>query len=135
MKIAKKCLWVVIALLPILVYLFAMVAHLGNDIAGETIGMGNVTITEAADGFYVACTPNSWGDLLIGPLYGENAVGGLFGALAGFSLFLSENAGIPVSVPSFFAVLCLAYFAFVEMVGMLLDFVLFVPRKCAELFR
>lgn len=135
MRIAKKCTWVVIALLPVLVYLFAMVSHLGNDIAGETIGMGTITITEAADGFSVACTPNSWGDLLISPLYGENAVGGLYGALAGFVHFLSVNAGIPASVPSFFAVLCLAYLAFVELVGMLLDFVLFVPRKCAELFR
>lgn len=135
MRIAKKCMWVVIALLPVLVYLFSMVAHLGNDIAGETIGMGTITITEAADGFSVACTPNSWGELLIAPLYGQNAVGGLYGALAGFVHFLSVNAGIPASVPSFFAVLCLAYLTFVELVGMLLDFVLFVPRKCAELFR
>lgn len=135
MKLAKKCIWAVIGLLPVAVYLFAVLAHVGNDSAVQIVEMGQVTITEAAGGFSVACTPDSWGDLLITPLYGQNAVDGLFGALAGFVRFLSVNAGIPASVPSFFAVLCLAYLAFVELVGMLLDFVLFVPRKCAELFR
>lgn len=135
MKIAKKCIWAIVGLLPVAVYLYAVVAHIGSDSAVQIVEMGQVTITEAAGGFSVACTPDSWGDLLITPLYGQNAVDGLFGALAGFVNFLSINAGIPASVPSFFAILCLAYIAFVELVGMLLDFILFVPRKCAELFR
>ena len=135
MKLAKKCIWAVVGLLPVDVYLYAVLAHVGNDSAVQIVEMGQVTIQEAATGFSVACTPNSWGELRITPLYGQNPVDGLFGALAGFVNFLSVNAGIPASVPSFFAVLCLAYLAYVELVGMLLDFVLFVPRKCAELFR
>lgn len=138
MKIAKKCIWVVIGLLPVAVYLFAIVSHLGNDTAAELIEMGTITITPypyPTGGCYVACEAGTWAELLIEPMYGTGLVKGLFGALARLVHYLSVNAGIPVSVPTFFAVLCLAYLAFVELVGLVLDFVLFVPRKCAELFR
>lgn len=135
MKLAKKCVGVVIALLPIIVILFYMVSHFGNNVASDIIELGKIDLKSADGGYYIYTDPGTWGEILITPITGEFVYKGLMKAICGFCLFLDVNAGIPVSVPSFFAVLYLIYFAFVELISVLLDFVLFVPRKCAELFR
>lgn len=135
MKSAKKIVWCVIALLPLLVCLSYFAVHIGNDVAGEIIEMGKLTIYPGDGLWYIETTPGTWADILIKPLTGNHVDKGLIHSLCSLCKFLETNAGIPVSVPSFFAVLYLVYIVFLELINIVLDFILFVPRKCAELFR
>lgn len=136
MKIAKKCVWVFVALLPVLAVCAYVVGNVGNTSGLLAIPLGEVTITETAEGDRVlSVTPDSWGDYILTPLYGSGPVGGFFGAVAGLVAHLDTHAGIPASVPVLAAILMLCYLAVVELCEMVVDFLLFVPRKCMELFR
>lgn len=136
MKIAKKFVWLAIALLPLLSVVAYMVGNIGNTAGVSVIPMGEITVTETPEGAReLAVTPDSWGDYIITPLYGENAVGGLYGAVAGLAEYLAVNAGIPLSVPVLASLFMICYLAIIELLSMVVDFLLFVPRKCVELFR
>lgn len=136
LKIAKKCVWVFIALLPMLVVFSYVVGNVGNTQGLVAIPLGEVSITETAEGARIlSVTPDSWGDYILTPLFGSAPVGGFFGAVAGLVSYLDVNAGIPASVPVLSAILMLCYLAVVELCEMVVDFLLFVPRKCMELFR
>lgn len=136
MKIAKKFVWLAIALLPLLSVVAYMVGNIGNTAGVAVIPMGEVTVTETNTGAReLTVTPDSWGDYIITPLYGENAVEGLYGAVAGLAEYMAINAGVPLSVPFMASLFMLCYLAVVELLSMIVDFLLFVPRKCVELFR
>lgn len=136
MKIAKKYVWAFVALLPVLTVCAYVVGNVGNTSGLLAIPLGEVTITETAEGARIlSVTPDSWGDYILTPLYGSGPVGGFFGAVAGLVAYLDTYAGIPASVPVLSAILMLCYLAVVELCEMVVDFLLFVPRKCMELFR
>lgn len=135
MKFAKKCVWAVIALLPVAVFLSYVVGNFGSEGGVSFVPLGDITISTTAEGLReVVVTPDSWGDYILTPLYGSEPVGGFFGAVAGLVDFLDTHAGIHASVPLLSALLLFAYLAVVELLVMVIDFVMFVPRKCSELF-
>lgn len=136
MKTAKKVVWLVVALLPFLSVLAYMAGNIGNTAGVGVIPLGEVSVTETAEGARIlSVTPDSWGEYILTPLYGENAVAGFFGAVAGLAEFVAVNAGIPLSVPFLTSMFALCYLAVIELLSMVVDFLLFVPRKCMELFR
>lgn len=136
MKIARKFVWAFVALLPMLAVCAYVVGNVGNTAGLEAIPLGEVTITETAEGGRIlSVTPDSWGDYILTPLFGSGPVGGFFGAVVGLVAYLDTHAGITASVPLLSAVLLLCYLAVVEVCEMVVDFILFVPRKCMELFR
>lgn len=136
MKIAKKVVWFAISLLPLLSVVAYMAGNLGNTTGVSMIPMGDISITENAYGEReLLVEPETWADYILTPLYGENAVGGLYGAVAGLSVNLERYAGIPLSVPTMASFFMLCYIAVIELLAMVVDFILFVPRKCLELFR
>lgn len=136
MRTAKKFVWAVIALLPVLSIMVYMAGNIGNAEGIGMIPMGEVSITETAENARIlAITPDSWGDYILTPLYGEKPVTGLYGAVAGLCLFMSDYAGIPVSVPVCTAVFMLCYLAVIELLALFLDLIMFVPRKCLGLFQ
>lgn len=135
MKVAKKTVWLVIALMPFLSVLTYMAGNIGKTAGADVIPLGDVTINETAEGArIVSVTPDSWGDYILTPLYGENAVAGFYGAVAGLASYISVNAGVPLSVPLLASVFLLCYLAIIELLSMVVDFLLFVPRKCMTLF-
>lgn len=135
MRIAKKYCMACIALLPLIVFFQICICNIGSDVAFTPIEMGEVEITESQGGYVVSCSPDSWGDLLITPLYGTEARTGFFGSVAGLCLFLDTNAGIPVNVPTVLAIFMICYLAVIEILDIVTDLLLFVPRKCLEIFR
>ena len=135
MKVFKKSIFFILAVLPILALVIFAVGNIGNTQGIEYMPLGTLTITDTANGVIFTCTPDSWGERLIMPLTGENASNGLLGALGRLCLFLEENAGIPVSVPVFMTILYAMYMFVVEMFDLIMGLLLFVPRKCAEVFR
>lgn len=136
MRTAKKVIWAIIALLPILSIVVYMAGNIGNTGGVDVIPLGSVTITETVENARIlSVTPDSWGDYILTPLYGENATGGLYGAMAGLCIFMNDYAGIPVSVPVCVAVFMLCYIVVIELLSLFLDFILFVPRKCLGLFK
>lgn len=136
MKIAKKFVWLAIAILPLISVVAYMAGNIGNSAGVDMIPMGTVSVTgNAVEGRKLAVEADTWGDYILTPLYGENAVGGLFGAVAGLAEYLAVNAGIPLSVPFLASLFMLCYLAVIELLSMVVDFLLFVPRKCLELFR
>lgn len=135
MRIAKKYCMACIALLPLIVFFEICICHIGSDAAFTPIEMGEVEITESQDGFLVSCTPDTWGDLLITPLYGTEARTGFLGTVAGFCNYLDTYAGIPANVPTVLAIFMLCYLAAIEILDIVTDLLLFVPRKCIEIFR
>lgn len=135
MRIAKKYCMACIALLPLLVLFAYVIGNIGSDGAFTLIEMGEVQITQSQGGYLVSCTPDSWGDLLISPLYGSEARSGLFGSVAGLCHYLDVNAGIPANVPTVLAIFMLCYLAAIELLDIVTDLLLFVPRKCMEIFR
>lgn len=136
MKTAKKVIWLVIALLPFLSVLAYMAGNIGNTTGVGVIPLGEVSVTETAEGARIlSVTPESWGDYILTPLYGSNPVAGFFGAVAGLAEFVAINAGVPLSVPFLASLFALCYLAVIELLSMVVDFLLFVPRKCMEIFR
>lgn len=134
MKIAKKCIWLAIALLPLLSVVAYMAGNIGNTAGVEVIPMGTVKVQEVQEGAWVVTDPDTWGEYIITPLYGDGLVGGLYGAVARLAKGLTTVAGIPLSVPFMASMFMLCHIAMVELFSMLIDFILFVPRKCMELF-
>lgn len=135
MKVAKKVTWAIIALLPVAVMVAGIVGNLGNTSGMELVPLGDLTIAVGSDGLYtVSVTPDSWGDYILSPFY-QKPVGGLYGALAGFVLYLDVNAGVPASVPFLCSLVVLFHLALVELAEVLVDLFLFIPRKCSEIFR
>lgn len=136
MRTAKKIIWAIIAILPVLSIVVYTTGNIGNTEGVGMIPMGSVSITETAEGDRIlSVEADTWGDCILTPLYGENAVTGLYGAVAGLCLFMSDYAGIPVSVPVCTAVFMLCYLAVIELLSLFLDFIMFVPRKCLGLFK
>lgn len=135
MRTAKKIVFIVIALLPFVTIIASVASTIGNDTQAAYVPMGTITFTETAEGVEWATEPETWCDRLMTPLLGENPLTGFYGALARLALYMQTNAGITVSFPLFGSIIYLAYLAWVAMAEMLVDFVTFVPRKCAEIFK
>lgn len=135
MKVAKKVTWAIIALLPVAVMVAGVIGNLGNTSGMDLVPLGELSISVSPDGLYsVSVTPDSWGDYILTPFY-QKPVGGLYGALAGFALYLDANAGVPASVPLLCSLVILFHLAIVELAEVLVDLFLFIPRKCSEIFR
>lgn len=135
MKVFKKISFAVIALVPILAVMVFALTNIGNTNGVNFVPLGDLAISDGADGVRFACTADSWGDRIIMPIVGENPVNGLLGALGRFCIWLESSAGIPTSVPLFMACLYAVFAFFVEVLGYVIDLLLFVPRKCLEVFK
>lgn len=135
MKTAKMIVLVTIALLPVIAYVACIAGTIGNDVATQYVPMGDVQITNSADGYRIVCEPDTWAERLIAPVVGENALTGVFEPLARMLLFMQDNVGVNPSLPVVGSVLLLLYLAWVSLWDMLVNFITFVPRKCAEIFR
>lgn len=136
MKQLKHVVFIVVALLPLLPVVAYILGNIGNQAGIALKPMGTLEFYQEEDGDWVVTTSaDSWGQIMIEPIYGRRGAGGLYGACAGLVDWLDDYAGIEKSVPVLMAVLMLCHVAIVEMFALLIDFLMFVPRKCLELFR
>lgn len=134
MKQFKKIMFVVLALAPILGVLAYCLCNVGGDVEQTFVSQGSVTITDTANGVTFACTADSWADRVIMPMVGNEPVEGFFGAVGRLLIFLEDNVGIPISFPVVLSAVYMAYLFMVEFLFLIMDFILFVPRKCKEIF-
>lgn len=139
MRNAKKIVWVILALLPILPVIFTIIAHNGNQTADTTMPMGTITIqSSSSNSAYLEIKPNTWAHMIFSsfdPYPNSINAKGLLCTTARFMLFLKDNCGIPVSAPLFIGFWYLSYLAILELCSILIDLIMFVPRKCLELFQ
>lgn len=135
MKQLKHVVFIVVALLPLLSVIAYILGNIGNQTGIPLKPMGTIEMYQEEDGeWVVTASEDSWGKIMIEPIYGRRATGGLYGACAGLVAWLDDYAGVNESVPVLMAVLMLCHVAIVELFSLLIDFLLFVPRKCLELF-
>lgn len=136
MKTAKKLIWVFIAILPILPILFMLVSHLGNNVADVNLPMGEISISKGDGSYYLYYNDNTWSSLMFSAFSKSGFIRpGLFAAITGLCYNLNLYAGIPLSAPFIFGMWYLCYIAIIEILSFAVDFILFVPRKCSEIFR
>lgn len=136
MKQLKHVVFIVIALIPLLPVIAYILGNIGNQEGLALKQMGTIEMYKEENGeWVVTASADSWGEVIIQPLYGRRGVGGLYGACAGLTAWLGDYAGVKESVPMFVSILMICHVAIVELFSLLIDFLLFVPRKCLELFR
>lgn len=138
MKNAKKIIWIILALLPILPVLFMFISHIGNDTAGTNLPSGTISLLPTTNGsIYITIQNNSWASLLLSPYTGGKTDyqinTGFFANVARFMHFLNTNLGIPINAPMFVGFWYLCYLAIMELLSILVDFIMFIPRKCLQL--
>lgn len=134
MRIAKKIIFVVLALLPILPILVYCVGNVGADTGIEYISMGTLSFVDTSQGLTIVTTPDSLAAWMIDPIFNQTALTGVFEAVARMLLYFEANIGLPVCLPTFGAFLYVLYLAFIGLVDMLISLITFVPRKCGEFF-
>lgn len=133
MKISKKIIMSVVALLPIIAFVAYVGINIGSDISNPYVPLGTIEIIEE-NGLKIVTEANTWSSRLLDPIFGQNALTGVFEALGRMLLFLQANIGLPISLPVVGSALLLFYLAWIELISALVDLITFVPRKCAELF-
>lgn len=135
MKITKKIIMAMIAILPFIAILAFVLSNIGADTGTQYMPMGAVDIVDTADGLTIVTEADTWADRILTPIFGNAPLQGVFDAFARMMLFLQDNIGLPISLPVIGSFVMLTYLAWIELCNMLLSLILFVPRKCTELFR
>lgn len=137
MKIAKKIIWVILALLPMLPVLFTLIAHNGNQTAEASMPMGTISISTTGNNTaYIEIKSGTWAYMIMSafdPYPASINATGLLATIANFMKFLNTNCGIPISAPLFLGFWYMTYLAILEICSLLLDLIMFIPRKCMQL--
>lgn len=137
MKNAKKIIWIILALLPILPVVFTLIAHNGNQSAEASMPMGTISIQATGNNTaYIEIKSGTWAYMIMSafdPYPASINAKGLLATIARFMLFLNNNCGIPISAPLFLGFWYLTYLAILEICSLILDIIMFVPRKCLQL--
>lgn len=134
MRIAKKIIFIILALLPILPIVVFTVGNIGADIGFEYVPMGTLSLVDTPQGLTIVTTPDSFASWIIDPIFNQSALTGVFEAVGRILLYFEANIGLPVCLPTFGAFLYVFYLAFIGLVDMLISLITFVPRKCGEFF-
>lgn len=134
MKISKKIIMSVVALLPVFALVAYVVTNIGSDITSPYVPMGAIEIIDE-NGLKIVTESDTWASRLLDPIFNENALTGVFEALGRMLLYLQDNIGLPISLPVVGSAFLLLYLAWIELVSALVDLITFVPRKCSEIFR
>lgn len=134
MRITKKIIMAVVALLPVVALLAYVVSNVGAEALTEYVPMGTVQIIDE-NGLKIVTEANSWASRLLDPVFGETALKGVFEAFGRMLLYMQDNIGLPISLPVVGSVVLMLYLAWIELISALVDLITYVPRKCAELFR
>lgn len=136
MKKARTIIWIIIAILPIIFAISKVIGNIGNTTGIENIPMGTAAIVPTSDGkaYYVETQENTWGRYLLQPFFGNGKITGFYGAILGMVHNISTNAGIPISVPLMMSIILLVHLSLIELFDSVISLIMFVPRKCKELF-
>lgn len=134
MRIAKKIIFIVLALLPIASLVVFCLCNVGAETSASYVPLGTLEFTDGAQGLTIVTTPNSITSWVIDPIFNEKPLTGVFKAVAGLLMYLETNIGLPVCLPTFATFVYILYLSFIGLVDMIVSLITFVPRKCGEIF-
>lgn len=134
MRIAKKIIFIVLALLPVASLVVFCLCNVGVETGVSYVPLGTLEFVEASQGLTIATTPNTITSWVIDPIFNEKPLTGVFEVVADLLMYLEANIGLPVCLPTFAAFVYILYLAFIGLVDMIVSLITFVPRKCGEIF-
>lgn len=135
MKNLKKTVMLIIALLPIMVVIIYALTNMGTQSKNEIINFGEIEIQSNDDIMIITYEDGTLSQYILEPMIGITLKPGLYQTVIRFSQNLSENAGIPSTALVITTISYLLYIAVIELLMLVIDIVMFVPRKCSEIFR
>lgn len=134
MRITKKIILIITALLPIIAILAFIISNIGSDTSIDYIPLGTINIIDN-NGIFISTEDNTWAHYFLNPIFGSDPLTGIFETFAKLLLFLESNIGLPICFPIIGSIVLLLYIAWIELISALIDLITFIPRKCSELFK
>ncbi len=134
MRNAKKIIFTIVALLPLIPFVWELIPRVGNDAFNAPKPVGTVSVAPTNDFFVI--TPDSVASELYSEWLrtNENPADNAFGnATFGFFQMLAD-VGLPVNFYTITAYFLMVYYFLLILISFVVDLITFPIRKGSEIF-